>query len=194
MARDELLKYPAITHRSTRILQIRPGVDGFEYSRADGTSGSASKVLLATGIVDELPGLQGIEMLYGSSVHHCLYCDGFEYLGNPFAAYGKGDKSADLAIMMKHWIGDVVACSDGSEVSGDAARKLSEWGIPLRQEAVTALEGYNGRLLEIKFDRGPPLARDALFFATGSPLITQNDGPRRFPNPVPRDLSVECRV
>lgn len=44
-----------------------------------------------TGLVDELTELAGIEPLYGVSVHHCLYCDDFEYAGKPVAAYGRGD-------------------------------------------------------------------------------------------------------
>ena len=45
------------------------------------------------GLVDELPELAGIEPLYGVSVHHCLYCDGFEYAGKPVAAYGRGTRA-----------------------------------------------------------------------------------------------------
>jgi len=117
--------------------------------------------------VDELPEIAGIEALYGVSVHHCLYCDGFEYAGKPVAALGKGDKGADLAVMMKHWIADVVACSDGTEVSPEAARKLNQHGIPLRSEPVVALEGANGVLTKIKFKSGPELERAGLFFSTG---------------------------
>jgi thioredoxin reductase len=167
IAREELQRYPTVSHCSTRVTDIQTVRDRFEYSCADGTSATASKILLASGIVDELPELVGIEMLYGISVHHCLYCDGFEYLGKRAAAYGKGDKGAELALMMKHWIADVVACSDGSEVSRDAAHKLGERGIPLRQEPITALEGIDGRLGEIKFEQGPALTREVLFFATG---------------------------
>jgi thioredoxin reductase len=122
---------------------------------------------LATGIVDELPELAGIRALYGVSVHHCLYCDGFEYAGRPVAAYGKGDRGADLAIMMKHWIKDVVACSDGTAISEDASRKLRQYGIPLRSEPILALEGGNGLLTKIKFESGPDVERAGLFFATG---------------------------
>ena len=139
----------------------------FEVTCADGTTGIASKVLLATGIVDELPEIAGIEALYGVSIHHCLYCDGFEYAGKPVAAFGKGDKGADLAVMMKHWIADIVACSDGSEVSADAARKLKQHGIPLRSEPIVSLEGTAGILTRIKFKSGPDLDRAGLFFSTG---------------------------
>lgn len=109
------------------------------------TAGNASKVLLATGLVDEPPELAGIKPLDGVSVHHCLYCDGFEYAGKPVAAYGRGDKGAELAVMMKHWTTDVVACSDGTEVGAQAVRKLAEHNIPLRTEPIRYLEGTDGR-------------------------------------------------
>ena len=166
-ARSEFSKYPTVESRRTRVIDIRPIDNAFNFRCEDGTQGTASNVLLATGIVDELPPLAGIEQLYGVSVHHCLYCDGFEYRGRPVAAYGKGDKGADLAIMMKHWVSDVVVCSDGSEISQAAARKLGERGISLRAEPIKSLEGGEGQLTEIIFERGPPLPRAALFFATG---------------------------
>lgn len=74
--------------------------------------------------MDEMPDLPGIHELYGISAHHCLYCDGFEYAGKKVAAFGKGDKGADLAVMMKHWVADVVVCTDGKTISDQAATKL----------------------------------------------------------------------
>jgi thioredoxin reductase len=166
-ALKELSRYDLVSLRGTRVTGISPAGEGFEFVCADGTSGTASKVLLATGLVDELPELAGLEILYGVSVHHCLYCDGFEYAGKPVAAYGKSDKGADLAIMMKHWMQDVVACSDGTEVSAQAARKLKEHNIPLRTEAIRSLEGADGVLTKIVFESGPDLPRAGLFFSTG---------------------------
>jgi len=95
-ARQDLARYRSVLVRKTRVTDIWPAESGFEFGCTDCTAGSASKVLLATGIVDELPGLSGIEDLYGVSVHHCLYCDGFEYAGKPVAAYGKGDRAPIL--------------------------------------------------------------------------------------------------
>ena len=166
-ARQELTRYKSVFFRGTRVTDVRPVDDGFAFDCADGTGGVAAKVLLASGIVDELPEIGGLEPLYGVSVHHCLYCDGFEYAGKPVAALGKGDKGADLAVMMKHWIADVVACSDGTEVSANAARKLKQQGIPLRSEPVVTLEGANGVLTKMKFKSGPELERAGLFFSTG---------------------------
>jgi thioredoxin reductase len=166
-ARGELSRYETVLVRETSVSDIVPAGDAFAFSSADGTTGKASKILLATGLVDELPELAGIEPLYGISVHHCLYCDGFEYAGKPVAALGEGDKGTELAVMMKHWIEDVVACSGGTEVSAKAARKLEEHEIPLRPEAIRSVEGTNGELTKIVFESGPDLPRAGLFFATG---------------------------
>ena len=166
-SRHDLLRYRSVSIRDTKVTDVSSVGDGFKFECADGTVGSASKILLATGLVDELPALGGIDDFYGVSVHHCLYCDGFEYAGKPVAAYGKGDKGADLAVMMKHWVTDVVACSDGTEVSSEAAEKLKKHRIPLRAEPIRSLHGAGRELTTIKFEAGPDLARAGLFFSTG---------------------------
>ena len=166
-ARAELARYKSVSVRNSLVEGITPAAEGFEFFCKDGTAGRVAKVLLASGLVDELPEVAGIEPLYGISVHHCLYCDGFEYAGKPVAAYGKGDKGAELAIMMKHWISDVVACSDGTEVSAKVARKLKEFSIPLHSEPIRSLEGADGELKSIQFENGKALARSGLFFSTG---------------------------
>jgi thioredoxin reductase len=166
-ARREVVRYTSVSSRVTRVIDIKPRADLFEFSCADGTTGSASKVLLATGLVDELPELAGIEALYGVSAHHCLYCDGFEYTGKAVAAYGTGDRGAELAVMMKHWTVDVVACSDGTNISPQGMRKLKEHNIPLRVEPIKCLEGVNGQLRNMVFESGEDLPRMGFFFSTG---------------------------
>ena len=61
--------------RGTRVTEVVPAGEEFRFVCADGMTGAASKILLATGLVDELPDVERIEPLYGLSVHHCLYCD-----------------------------------------------------------------------------------------------------------------------
>jgi len=68
---------------------------------------------------------------------------------------------------MKHWMSDVVVCSDGTEVSPQTMRRLEQHGIPLRSEPVQSLQGTNGELSKIVFSSGPELPRAGLFFSTG---------------------------
>lgn len=198
-ARAELAKYPTVRFRSTRVGGVIPLGDAFEYRCKDGTRGTTSKVLLASGIVDELPAIAGVDQLYGTSVHHCLYCDGFEYRGKAVAAYGLDDKGAALGLMMRHWIADVVVCSDGTEISEGLAQKLRDHKIFARTEKILRLIGDKQQLTEIEFVSGPPLARDAMFFATGchqSSDLSRLLGCKRdekggvVTNPVTEDTSV----
>lgn len=167
-AHNELLRYPTVEARHTNVTGIEALGAGFSFKCCNGTCGTASKILLATGIVDELPSIPSIEMFYGTSVHHCLYCDGFEHHGHRVAAYGRGDKAAALALMMKHWIPDVVCCSDGVVPCDRLFTKLQKHEIPLRAEPIVGVQGYAGRLEEILFAEGTSLRCDAMFFATGS--------------------------
>lgn len=165
--RRDLERYTSVSLRTTRVTSIKATNNGFEFGCADGTTGTALKVLLATGLTDEIPDLPGIHELYGISVHHCLYCDGFEYAGKKVVAFGKGDKGADLAVMMKHWFEDVVVCSDGTKISDHAATKLKRHGIAVRTERIRALQAESGHLKRIAFESGEDIECAALFFSTG---------------------------
>jgi thioredoxin reductase len=129
----------------------------------------ARKVLLTTGLTDEVPRLEGIEQLYGRSIHHCPYCDGFEHRDQPLAVYGAGDKGAGLALMMKQWSSDVILFTDGaSEVSSTMQSRLKQHDIAIWTERIAKLEGTeDGALQRIHLQDGRVLKRTAMFFTTG---------------------------
>jgi thioredoxin reductase len=166
-ARD-LKRYPTLEGRDAEVVSLKPTYDGFEFACADGLSGTAHKVLLATGLRDELPPIPGVETFYGCSVHHCLYCDGFEYADKPIAAFGSEDKGAALALMMKQWSGDVMLCTGGGAAVGpEMQKRLAAHGIPMIEAPITRLEGDGSVLRRIRFADGSHVERDALFFSTG---------------------------
>lgn len=110
VAKIEIARYETVTLRSDLVIAITHSGSGFSVSCESGSIFSARKILLTTGLIDDVPCLEGIERRYGRSVHHCPYCDGFEHRDKPLAVYGSGDKGAGLALMMKQWSSDVL-CS-----------------------------------------------------------------------------------
>jgi thioredoxin reductase len=167
-AKRDLARYATVSLRETEAVSIEPADGGFRFRCADGHEALAAKVLLATGLRDVLPDLPGIAPLYGCSVHHCLYCDGFEYSDRPIAAYGEADKGARLALMMRHWSADVVLLTGGAGPPSAAMQaRLERHGIATIDKSVAALEGEGRSLRRVRFADGTALARDALFFATG---------------------------
>lgn len=168
LAREELKPYDTVTLREARVVDATRERGGFLVRCDDGTTYRARKLLLATGVVDELPAIDGIDAFYGRSVHHCPYCDGWEWRDQPLASYGQGEAGAALALGLTVWSRDLVLCTDGpAELAERTRARLDALGIRVREERVLRLEGAEGRLERIVFDEGPPEQRGALFFATG---------------------------
>lgn len=168
LARAELRSYDTVEVRDAEVVEARRSGHGFETQLADGERLVARKLLLATGVVDELPEIDGLLELYGTSVHHCPYCDGWEHRATPLAAYGRGEHGRGLALLLTVWSDDVVLCTDGPcGLDERERRELADQGIELREERVLRLDGTEGRLERIVFDGGLPLERRALFFSTG---------------------------
>jgi thioredoxin reductase len=168
LAREELKRYSSVELRSVEVLDATRSPDGFRLVCADGKQLGARKLLLATGVVDELPEIEGLESLYGTSVHHCPYCDAWEWRDQPLAIYGRGEEGSSLALGLTVWSDDLVLCTDGPSGLSDAeAAQLNREGIEIREERIARLEGHDGRLERVVFIQGEPLPRRALFVCAG---------------------------
>jgi thioredoxin reductase len=169
IGRRELERYDTVELRDVGASDAVCAEDGrFKVTFDDGAVVFSRKLLIATGVCDNLPEIDGIKELYGRSVFHCPYCDGWELRDQPIAIYGKGSRGAGLSLELTAWSRDLVLCTDGpSEIDADDRGRLERNGIAVREERVVALEGREGMLERITFASGPPLARKALFFTTG---------------------------
>jgi len=166
--RHELSAYDRFALREDKVVSIGREHTQFTVTCASGFRAVARKVLLTTGVQDDVPPIDGIEGLYGRTVHHCPYCDGYESSDKPIAVYGKGEKGAGLALMMKQWSSNVILCTDGeSDISSEMRSRLEKHNIEIHGEKIVKFEGDNdGRLQRICFEEGTALDRAAMFFTT----------------------------
>lgn len=135
---------------------------------ADGARVTSRKLLLATGVLDELPPIANFEAFYGRSAFHCPYCDGWEWRDQPLAIYGRGERGKGMALELTGWSRDLILCIDGSaELSPHDLERLTHNGIGLRETRIARLEGADGMLSGIRFETGEVLPRRALFFNCG---------------------------
>jgi thioredoxin reductase len=178
LARQELEQYPTVEFHRGEVTEARRTSGGFHVVCAGGLQLNARKLLLATGVVDEVPEIEGLRELYGKSVHHCPYCDAWEWRDQPLAVYGRAEAGMALALALTVWSDDVVLCTDGpSGLSEEEEEELDQAGVDVREDPVVRLEGRNGLLDRVVFAEGDPLSRRALFFCSGqhqrSPLAEQ---------------------
>ncbi len=148
---------PGGRHGSPVALEIRTD---------DGRTFFSRKLLLATGVRDVLPAIEGAETYSGRGVYHCPYCDGWEHRDAALVAYGAGRAAAGLALSLRTWSSRVTACTDGEPLAPKDRARLLRNGIALRTGHILRLDGDGGVLRRIHFEIGPPLDGDALFFNT----------------------------
>lgn len=172
IAREQLAAYPSVTIDDDRVVDAIREEDGFLVTTRSGRHYRARKLLLAAGVVDDLPKQPGFRELYGTGVFLCPYCDGWEMRDRPLAVYGRGDvKGGGMALEITQWSRDIVLCTDGpSELSDHYRQRLANNGVAIREERIVRLEiGRNlpyDCAFEIEFETGPVLQRAALFFNT----------------------------
>jgi thioredoxin reductase len=170
LAHQELARYPSVVFRAAEVTDASRDTDGY-FSVTIGKSRAVRtrKLLIATGVFDHLPGLEGIQQFFGTSVFQCPYCDGWEVRDTPIAVYGKRRRGFEMARAMTAWSTDIVLCTDGpAMLSATQRTHLQRNEIAIREERIERLEGARGKLRAIVFRGGSRLERSALFFDTPS--------------------------
>jgi len=160
----------------------------FAVTLGDGDVVQARRLLLATGVVDELPPIPGLAELWGTSVFLCPYCHGWEVRDEPLAVLGNGPLGGEQALLISQWSRDLVLCTNGpADLSGEDRRRLAARAIRVREGTIARLEGANGVLARIVFADGEVLPRRAL--ALHPPQYQRSDLPAKlgcaFTRPFP---------
>jgi len=156
--REELAQYPSIELQRAYVLSISPDASGFAVDTDDGKF-HARRVILAMGISDHLPQIDGFEEGWGVTVLHCPFCHGWEARDQALAVYGNGPSALELALMARNWSSQVTLCTGGpADLSSEDRARLARHGISVREERVMALDGTR-----VIFEAGEPLPYGSVF-------------------------------
>lgn len=180
--RAQLLKYPNLRWIDGSAAAAAPHGDGFTVALADGSTLSSARLVLATGVADELPPVAGLRERWGASVFHCPYCHGYELDAGHIGVLAVGPLSMHHALMLPDW-GSVTLFLNGS-FEPDAAQlaALAARQVTLERVPVARIAGHadvvlaDGRVLPMAGLFVAPRMRD------GSPIAAQlgcamEDGP-----------------
>ncbi|MFC9476784.1 NAD(P)/FAD-dependent oxidoreductase [Nocardia sp. NPDC056952] len=154
---------------SGRVVSVRRAadVDGSEFlvTLADERTVSARRVLVATGLADELPDVPGLREHWGHDVLHCPYCHGWEVRDQRIAVLASSPMSVHQALLFSQLSDDIVFLSHTADpVSADDAEKLVARGIRIVDGKVVEVLGAD-RLTGVQLADGTVIERDALVVA-----------------------------
>jgi len=162
LGRAEVESYGGRIRPGTAVAARREG-DLFAVDTADGDTLRARRLLVATGLVDELPDLPGVRELWGRDVLHCPYCHGWEVRDRAVAVLGTGPNSLHQVKLFRQLTGDLVYLRHHAPpLTPDEAEELAALDIAVIDEEVTGLEIADGHLVGVRLDDGRVVARQAL--------------------------------
>jgi thioredoxin reductase len=162
-ARRQLAPYATVEFRRTKAVSAARTDDGFSVRLGTGSVVTARRLLLACGVVDELPPIDGLAQNWGTGVLHCAYCHGYEVADEPLAVYARGKDALAAVAGVLNLSRDVVLCSDGpSELPDSDGERLRAQGIPIVETRILRVDG-SAPDLRLRFVDDSTISRSAIF-------------------------------
>ena len=136
---------------------------GFELSLAEGSSVSARRVLVTTGLRDVLPELPGVRERWGRDLLHCPYCHGHEVRDQRLGVLGGTPDAVQHALLVRQWSPDVVLFTHTETLGPVESEQLAARAIDVVDGRIRRLVVYDDRLRGVELDDGRVVRRDAVF-------------------------------
>jgi thioredoxin reductase len=153
--RRGVLAYPNVKFIQGLAKTVRGTNDAFTLELSDGQRVEGRKLVLAYGIVDELPEIPGIKERWGKTVLHCPYCHGYEFGGRPLGVLSIGAMSLHQAQLIPEWGPTTLFLNGQEEPDVELAVKLRTRGVTIERAGVLGVEGEatvklaDGRAVEL---------------------------------------------
>jgi thioredoxin reductase len=163
-ARSELRRYDSVELVDDSVVDVSGEDDAFDVAFDSGRRETVRKILLACGIRDELPEIEGLAPLWGTTVLHCPYCHGWEHRDRRLAVLGSNDRAVAQALHLAALSAGTTICTNGgAPFDMGVEEELHTAGVGVRTAGIRALRANDDGLQEIEFDDGTALPADAAF-------------------------------
>lgn len=167
LAHQDISKYPSVEMQHVRVTAIRHADASFEITTAKGDLLSAKTVLLATGLKEVLPSIDGLHDYYGKSLFCCPYCDGWELRERPLVVISEGPHTFQMVKVVWNWSHNLLVCTNGHQpLTAEQQATLRQKGIEVVEDRITALIGKHGQLERIVFATQEERSREGGFVAS----------------------------
>jgi len=137
--------------------------DAFEVTLDDGAIMTARRLLVATGLVDELPNIRGLRERWGRDVLHCPYCHGWEVRDQAVGVLATEPRAVHMALLFRQLTSDVVLFTHtGPELTDEESEELAARDIRIIAGVVESIEVEDDRLSGVRLQDGTVVARQAV--------------------------------
>jgi thioredoxin reductase len=166
--RAQVLAYPTAQFHAGEAKDAHAIGDGtFAVELSSGISLRARRLILATGVVDELPSIPGLAERWGATVLHCPYCHGYEVADGRLGVLATSEVAVHKSLLLLDWSADITLFTNGAILpDADQQGVLAARGVRVETRAVDALVGDAPGLTGVRLQDGDLVTLDALFTPT----------------------------
>ncbi|MBD8193934.1 NAD(P)/FAD-dependent oxidoreductase [Pseudomonas fluorescens] len=169
--RSQLMEYPTVTWVQDSVVQASGHLDGFSVRTPCNGAFKARRLILATGVVDELPAIPGLKERWGKRVFHCPYCHGYELEQGRIGVLATSPLAMHHALMLPDW-GATTLFTNGVFTPDDEQKlQLDRRAVRVESTAVSAISGERA---DLELVDGRVIALDGVFTMSRtqiSPLV-----------------------
>lgn len=162
-AAEQVFAYPTAELLKGTAKSAHQAEGSFVVSMTDGCELRAVRLILATGVRDELPAITGIEERWGRTVLHCPYCHGFEFSGQPLGVLASHPMAGHQATLLPDWGPTTLFTQDIFEPSPEELTHLESRGVKIERSPVVELLGQSPKLEAVRLADGRTIAMNAMF-------------------------------
>lgn len=173
-AKEQVAHYPTMTFYEGMAVKAMKTEKGFEVVVDNGSVFYSRKVLLATGISDQMPDITGFAKCWGISALHCPYCHGYEVAGKHFGLLASGETAFEMSKLLHNWTKQLTLFTNGATgLTPVQLEQLRAHHITVIETEVKEVQHQAGYLSHLLLADGTAYAIDALF--TRLPFTQHSD-------------------
>ncbi|MBW4850629.1 NAD(P)/FAD-dependent oxidoreductase [Bacillus safensis] len=162
----DLQKYPNIQIKRSRINDIQKREEFFTLLTHEGDIFEAKKIILATGLQDILPEIEGIHDVYGKTLFSCPFCDGWELKDKALALIAENQRALHMAKLISNWTKDLIVFTNGHGLAEEDKSLLTEHSIQVIDVPIVSIDHDNGELRSLQLANGETVKREGGFVAS----------------------------
>ncbi|KAJ5288110.1 hypothetical protein N7478_003796 [Penicillium angulare] len=201
LARQQISRYPTARFKNSTVLSINPipgPYSSFNVSDNTGSSYTARKIVLGTGVTDVLPNTPGVQEAWGKGLFWCPWCDGYEHRDQPFGILGNIADVLGSVLETNTQFEDIIAFVNGTDTPASEAaatkqhaswkEQLKAWNVTIDNRTISSIERiqdggvHRNNTADVQYDKflvhftqGAPIERGA--FIINAPTVQHSNLP-----------------
>lgn len=172
ISKAQVQAYPTVSFENDFATDCEKTASGFEIKTASGNTYNTKKLILATGIKDIMPKIDGYAACWGISIIHCPYCHGYEVRNEKTGIFANGEAAMNYVSLIRNWTKELTVFSNGkSTFTKEQHAKLANHGVEVIEDEISKFIHKNGKLESVKFKDNSQLNLKVMYARTEFELI-----------------------